>query len=110
MLKQTMHVPFGGARGPAICVRTARAVRAATVTALSKEKDCHKIIHQHRSRDDHPNIVFCGGENNHRLEHSFLNLLLSDADSEERRDLARSTDSEDSEAAARWKCLQRQRE
>jgi hypothetical protein len=98
----TMHVLFGGARGPANCVRTVAA--SATVTALRKNIVTRSFTSICPATTIPIYSSICGGENNHRLEHTFPNLL-SDADSEERKDLARSTDSE---AAAGWKCLQRQ--
>jgi hypothetical protein len=101
----TMHVLFGGARGPANCVRTVAA--SATVTALRKNIVTRSFTSICPATTIPIYSSICGGENNHRLEHTFLNLPLSVADSEKRRDLVRSTDSE---AAARWKCLQRQRQ
>ena len=51
----------------------------------------HKIIHQHLSRDDHPNIAFVAVRTITVMQHTLLYLLL---DAEERKELARSADSE----------------
>ena len=54
-------------------------------------KYCHKIVHQHLSRDHHPKIAFVAVRTATVIEHTLLNLL---SDAEERKGLPRRAESE----------------
>jgi hypothetical protein len=72
---------FGGAR--------AGKMREGEKARAAKEKYCHKMIHQHLTRDHHPKIAFMALRTAAVIERTLLDLL---SDAEERMNLARSAE------------------